>query len=397
MRARLAAALASLPRTYWLLWLGTLINRLGSFVVPFLTLYLTQQRGLPVSQAALMVSLYGAGAFTSSLIGGELADRLGRRPVMLLSFLLAPLNMIALGLVQPLTLLTLLTFTQGLLTELYRPAVSAAIADLVPSEERPRAFGYLYWAINLGFAIAPVLAGVMARFDYFLLFAGDAATTFVFGLIVLAGVRETRPAEAHAASTSPLSVRLRLLGASPLMLLFCALALAFGMIYMQAHVALPVDMAAHGLGPEAYGLAIAVNGMLIVLLGLPASHAAVRWPRYRAMAVAAILTGAGFGLTGLAESLPLFALSIGVWTLGEIAGSTVAPAIVADLSPVESRGLFQGAYGAAWGLSAFAGPLVGGAVFQRFGAGVLWFGCLVLGLLLAGGYLALGRRARQPA
>jgi MFS family permease len=99
----------------------------------------------------------------------------------------------------------------------------------------------------------------------------------------------------------------------------------------------------------------------------------------------------------LAGSLPLFALSIGVWTLGEIAGSTVAPAIVADLSPVELRGLFQGTYGAAWGLSAFAGPLVGGAVYQQFGAGVLWFGCLVLGLLLAGGYLALGRRARHLA
>ena len=163
MRSRLSAVVASLPRAYWLLWLGTLINRLGSFVIPFLTLYLTQRRGLPIGQAALMVSLFGAGSFSAALIGGELADRLGRRPVMLLSFLLAPFNMIALGLVQPLALLALLTFTQGLLTDLYRPAVSAAIADLVPAEERPRAYGYLYWAINLGFAIAPVVAGLIAR------------------------------------------------------------------------------------------------------------------------------------------------------------------------------------------------------------------------------------------
>jgi MFS family permease len=395
MRSRLSAVIASLPRSYWLLWIGTLVNRLGSFVIPFLTLYLTQRRGLPVSQAALMVSLFGAGSFTSALIGGELADRLGRRPVMLLSFLLAPLNMIALGLAQPLALLAALTFTQGLLTDLYRPAVSAAIADLVPSEDRPRAFGYLYWAINLGFAIAPVLAGLMARLDYFLLFVGDAATTFAFGLIVLAGVRETRPAEARAASKAPLRQRIGQLRSSPLMLLFCGLALAFGIIYMQAHVTLPVDMAAHGLGPEQYGLAIAVNGVLIVLLGLPASHAAGRWPRYGAMAVAALLAGAGFGLTGLASSLPLFGLSIGVWTLGEIAASTIAPAIVADLSPVELRGLFQGAYGAAWGLSAFAGPLLGGWVYQHLGATSLWAGCLGLGLLLTLGYFALGRRATR--
>jgi len=314
---------------------------------------------------------------------------------MLLSFLLSPLNMIALGLVQPLALLALLTFTQGLLTDLYRPAVSAAIADLVPPEDRPRAFGYLYWAINLGFAIAPVVAGLMARFDYFLLFVGDAATTFAFGLIVLAGVRETRPAEAHAASKAPLRQRIGQLRSSPLMLLFCALALGFGIIYMQANVTLPVDMASHGLGPEQYGLAIAVNGVLIVLLGLPASHAAGRWPRYGAMAVAALLAGAGFGLTGLASTLLLFGLSIGVWTLGEIAASTIAPAIVADLSPVELRGLFQGAFGAAWGLSAFAGPLLGGWVYQRFGAGALWSGCLTLGAFLTLGYLALGRRASR--
>lgn len=395
MRLRPPAVLASLPRTFWLLWLGTLVNRLGGFVVPFLTLYLTQRRGLPVAQAALMVSLFGAGSFSAALLGGELADRLGRRPVMLLSFLLAPLNMIALGLVQPLALLATLTFTQGLLTDLYRPAVSAAIADLVPAEDRPRAFGYMYWAINLGFAIAPVLAGLMARLDYFLLFVGDAATTFAFGLIVLAGVRETRPPEAHAASKAPLRARIGQLRRSPLMLLFCALALASGMIFMQANITLPVVMASHGLGPGQYGLAIAVNGVLIVLLGLPASHAAGRWPRYAAMALAAILVGAGFGLTGLAGTLLAFGLSIGVWTLGEIVAATIAPAIVADLSPVELRGLFQGAYSAAWGLSAFAGPLLGGWVYQQLGSDALWAGCLALGLILAGGYLGLGRRAAK--
>jgi MFS family permease len=395
MRPRLSAVLASLPRAYWLLWIGTLINRLGSFVIPFLTLYLTQRRGLPIGQAALMVSLFGAGSFSAALIGGELADRLGRRPVMLLSFLLAPFNMIALGLVQPLALLALFTFTQGLLTDLYRPAVSAAIADLVPPEERPRAYGYLYWAINLGFAVAPVVAGLIARFDYFLLFVGDAVTTFAFGLIILAGVRETRPAEARGASKAPLRQRIGQLRSSPLMLLFCALALGFGIIYMQGNVTLPVDMASHGLGPEKYGLAIAVNGLLIVILGLPASHAAGRWPRYGTMAVAAILAGVGFGLTGLASTLLLFGLSVGVWTLGEIAASTIAPAIVADLSPVDLRGLFQGAFGAAWGLSAFIGPLLGGWVYQQLGAGALWSGCLLLGAFLALGYLALGRRARR--
>jgi len=224
MSGRLASITEGLPRTYWLLWLGTLINRLGGFVVPFLTLYLTQERGLPVSQAALLVSLFGAGSFTAALVGGELTDRLGRRPVMLLSFLLAPVTMIALGLARPLTILAPLVYLQGFLTDLHRPAVSAMIADLIPSEQRPRAFGYLYWAINLGFAFAPILAGLMARFDYLLLFVGDAITTFVYGLIVYFGVRETRPQQAQTAARTSLQQRLTQVRSNPVLLLFAGLA-----------------------------------------------------------------------------------------------------------------------------------------------------------------------------
>src|SRR3970040_2457805 len=87
------------PRTFWLLWAGTIVNHLGGFVIPFLALYLTGPRGLPVSQAALMVSLFGGGSFVASLVGGEIADRLGRRPVMLLSLLVAPAAVLAGGFV----------------------------------------------------------------------------------------------------------------------------------------------------------------------------------------------------------------------------------------------------------------------------------------------------------
>ena len=394
MSGRLGSITEGLPRTYWLLWVGTLINRLGGFVVPFLTLYLTQERGLPVSQAALLVSLFGAGSFTAALVGGELTDRLGRRPVMLLSFLLAPVTMIALGLVQPLKLLAPLVYLHGFLTDLHRPAVRAMIADLVPSEQRPRAFGYLYWAINLGFAVAPILAGLMARFDYLLLFVGDAITTFVYGLIVYFGVRETRPQEAQTAAKTSLHQRLARVRSAPLMLLFTGLALGAGLIYMQAHVILPVDMAAHGIGPEQYGLALAVNGVLIVIVSLPVSNLAVRWRRFPAMAASALFLAFGFGLTGLADTFLLFGLSVAVWTIGEIIGAALSPAIVADLSPIELRGLFQGVYVSAWGLSGFLGPLLGGWIYQNLGPQTLWFGCFGLGLLVAAGYLALGRRAK---
>src|SRR5215211_4628585 len=169
--------LEGLPPTYWLIWTGTLINRLGGFVIPFLTLYLTAQRAIPVSRAALIVSLFGAGSFIAQLTGGELTDRLGRRPVMLMSFFITPIFMITLGLAQNILVISIATLIVGFFTDLYRPAVGAAIADLVPPESRTRAYGYNYWAINLGAAIAPLLAGLMAERSYLLLFFGDALST----------------------------------------------------------------------------------------------------------------------------------------------------------------------------------------------------------------------------
>ena len=392
---RLKTLTEGLPPTYWLIWTGTLINRLGGFVIPFLTLYLTTQREIPVSQAALMVSLFGAGSFIAQLTGGELTDRLGRRPVMLTSFLVTPAAMIVLGLSQAMSLIALSTFAVGFFTDLYRPAVGAAIADLVPPESRTRAYGYNYWAINLGAAIAPVIAGLLANYTYLALFIGDALTTFAFGLIVYFGIRETRPTEAEGAGNATPRERLAQLKSEPILLLFSTLALFFGIVYMQGFVTLPVDMGSHGLGPDQYGLAIAVNGFLIVLISIPISNMAGHWPRFEAMAASAVLLGLGFGFTALAKSYPLFAISVGIWTLGEIAASAVAPAIIADLAPVKLRGLYQGIFGSAWGLAFFIGPLLGGWVYEHLGAGLLWGGCLVLGLLLALGFLAMRAPAKR--
>lgn len=384
-----------LPPAYWLIWMGTLINRLGGFVIPFLTLYLTTRRQIPVGQAALMVSLFGAGSFIAQLSGGELTDRLGRRPVMLMSFFITPIFMIALGLARDLVLISLSTFVVGFFTDLYRPAVGAAIADLVPPEARTRAYGYNYWAINLGAAVAPVLAGLIAGYNYLILFVADALTTAIFGFIVLFGVRETRPVEAHHASGAPLRERVSQLKRAPILLMFSFLTLFLGMVYTQGYVGLPLDMKSHGLGPEQYGAAIALNGFLIILVTIPISNLAAKWPRFETVAVAAFLLGLGFGSTALAATLPFFALSVALWTLGEIAATSVAPTIIADLSPVDLRGLYQGIFGAAWGLAYFIGPLAGGWIYENLGADALWIGCLIIGILLAFCYYALSAPAKR--
>ena len=120
---------------------------------------------------------------------------------------------------------------------------------------------------------------------------------------------------------------------------------------------------------------------------------AARWPRFETVAISAILLGLGYGFTALATNLPLFAISVAIWTLGEIAATSVAPTIIADLSPVELRGSYQGIFGSAWGLAFFVCPLVGGWIYEHLGSNVLWTSCLALGFILAFCYVAL----RVPA
>src|SRR3954462_5316388 len=119
---------SDLPPSFWYLWIGTIVNRLGGFAAPFFMLYLTTRLGMTAASAALLVSVLGAGSFIAQLSGGELADRLGRRPVMVLSFFVTPVAMIVLGLTHETVLLAVAMFAVGFFTDISRPAINAAVA-----------------------------------------------------------------------------------------------------------------------------------------------------------------------------------------------------------------------------------------------------------------------------
>src|SRR5438477_2527989 len=200
VRDGLTAAVGGMPRPFWFLWAGMLVTRAGNFVIPFLALYLTQELHLSLRQAGLAIGLYGAGGTLANVAGGYFADHLGRRVTLVAALGLGGLGMIALGAVHPLELLLPGIFLVALVTEMYRPAMQAAVADLVAPQDRVRAFGLVYWVINVGFAIGLTLGGLLAQRSFAWLFIGDGATTLVFALLIALGVPETRPARtAHPA------------------------------------------------------------------------------------------------------------------------------------------------------------------------------------------------------
>lgn len=380
-----------LPRTYWILWTGALINRLGGFVMPLLALYLTGERGLSVEQAGLVVSLYGAGALLSGPVGGLLADRWGRRGTLVLALVLGALAMLHLAFARAAAHIALAAFLLGLFGELYRPVVSAAIADLVPPADRTRAYGILYWAVNLGFAVGSALGGAMSRYGWYLLFVGDAITTLLYAGIVWVRVPETRPAHAVVARREPPWAPL----ADRPFLVFCGLIALVGMLFHQAFVTLPLDVRDHGLSPAAYGSLIALNGVLIFLLQPLVSRLLSPYARHRVLAGAAALVGAGFGMTALVSELPGYVLAISVWTLGEIVMAGIGPAVAADAAPPSRRGAYQGVFQMSFGVAALTAPAAGAFLMGRLGSSVLWGSCLLVGLVSAAGQLALGTLRRH--
>jgi MFS family permease len=189
-----------LPRTFWYLWSGTLINRLGSFVIIVLAFYLTSARHFSAAFAGLVLGLYGIGGMAATLIGGVLADRWGRRRTLLLSHLSGATAMVTLGLLHDRWWIAAGVAILGASSEMARPAFSALMIDVVPERDRLRAFSLNYWAINLGFACSAVIAGFAAHLGYLPLFLADAATTVVTAVIVLTRVRDVPRPPARPAS-----------------------------------------------------------------------------------------------------------------------------------------------------------------------------------------------------
>ena len=372
-----------------------LVNRLGGFVVPFLALYLTRRRGFSVAEAGLVVTLFGLGSIGAGPVSGLLADRVGRRTTLLVSLVGGGLLTLGLGFVTAPGPLAALVLLAGFVGEIYRPAAHAVVADVVPPADRRRAFGLLYWAVNLGFSVGLVAAGLLSELSYALLFVGDGLTTLVFAVIVWRYVPETRPEglpperarEAVAGVLRPLR--------DPAFAPFLFLTFLLVLVFFQFSLALPVDMTSHGISTALFGSLVALNSVVIVLVQPLAVRFVARLDGARVMAAAAVLIGTGFGMNALRHSVPWYALSIVVWTLGEVLNHPVASALPAELAPVELRGRYQGAFSLAWAVAFAVAPALGAFVIGRFGAAALWAGCFALGLAVALGHLAIGPARRR--
>ncbi len=422
---RLRALRAEFDRAVWVLAFGDLVASFGfSLIFPFLTIYLTAELGGSAAQAGLILGLYSIVSIGSNAVGGWLADRVGRKAVMVVSITLTAIVIAMMGMVRDLAWVAALTLVLGLVDPPFIPAARAAVADVVPEPRRPRAYGLLGVAASIGWIAGPSVGAGLSGLGYGLLFVASGIIVGAYAVILIVAFRETRPgpvgASISAAGVEPAPVDAAsarvtadppaTAGAHPpappgglsserllIFGVFLLLAVAIHATAFQWVVTLPIHAYADlGLSTATWGLLFAVNGVLILLFQLRITSAAETRNRPRFMAVGALWYALGYLLValipGAAIAAPALAATVVLVTIGEMCIYPIEPSFVSELSPPSQRGRDQGLLGAAMGLGTAIGPVVGGVVLDAAPGPGLWLGTAGVCAVTAAGLWWLGGR-----
>lgn len=358
--------LQGLPRSIWMLSLSTLINRMGTMVMFFLTLYLVQGRGWRTEEAATAMALYGLGSLVASPFSGRLGDKFGHRRLLGWSLGCSALTVLLLPYASSRALFLPLVFVWSALTQAFWPASMALITDLSPPELRKQAFVLHRLASNLGLAVGPALGGFLAHVSYPALFWIDGLTTLAGLAVLVLWVPGSAPAVA------PESPSLSGWQDRRLLLLLCGLLPAI-LVFTQIHGTLPLWIGRDlGHGPRLFGLVFSFNTFLILLLEVALNLRLAAWSHGHQLGLGALLIALGFGLTGFGASLGLLAFSVTLWTLGEMVLLPASSDAVAALAPPDRRGEYMGLYSLTWTVALSLGPWLGLITYARLSPQALW-------------------------
>ena len=398
----LLTELRALPRAFWVLFVGTFINRFGTFVYPFLTIIL-HRRGFTYAEIGVAVGAFGFGGLSASLIGGWFADRFGRRNAIVLGTLSQAVFIFLIYWAHSLPMIVLLATFAGLMGGFFHPASNALIADLVPEHLQLRAYAALRLAINAGFAFGTASGGFLVSHSAFWLFAGDALTTAIFGVLAFFLLPHGLRHSSVQARWSEALARLRrdarfwALAAAQ----FCA-----ALIFTQFSSSYSLEVIGRGLSlrlfnfqlaPEQiFGLLIGWNGVLVVLCELPLTRVTQRFSPRRVICLGYLCIGAGFALNAVPGGFLILFAGMTLFTFGEMIAIPLSSTWIARIAPASMRGRYIGALSTAWGAANVIGPSVGLRLFGTHPL-LLWIGCGGLGLVAALTMWRFGDPARDTA
>ena len=376
-----------LPRSVSLLLAARTVNQLGAFSISFLTVLVINDYRAGIATAGLVSAAFGLATIPSRLLGGRLADRLGRRRTILLGLTGCAAAQLGIAAARSLTATAVLAVLLGLVFELYEPPCQAMIADAVPPAQRVRAFGLLTAALAAGGMGAGLIAAALGRWDLRWLFVADALSCLVCAAVLGAVLpADGGPVVRRSGPRRPDGVnpwRDRAL------LAMLASGTAFALIHLQIMMLLPLSLERRGLPASDAGLLFTVSaGTVIAAQPLLRLKRLSALPAPTALALGYLLLAAGLAGYAAAAGLPLSLAATLVWSLGDLLIMGRAYAVAADLAPPGGAGRYLAVFGISWGIAGIAAPVVGTQILQHAPVPVLWAGMAGLCLALATAHLS---------
>ncbi len=373
------------PGTWWLS-LVMLVNRSGTMVVPFMTVYLTQHYGVTIQKAGFVMSLFGLGAIIGSLSGGKLVDSVGYYYVQLFALIFGGIMFMILGQVHSYIGICICTFFLAILNESFRPANTVAIAHYSKEQNRTRSYSLNRLAVNLGWAMGGALGGIIASFDFSLLFWVDGITNLLAAGLLYITLSPGRNAATEVKSKHKEAIKFSVYKDRKF-LLFIILVFFFALCFFQLFTTIPVFFKENfHLSLFFIGMIMALNGMIIALFEMITIFGLEgRRPSLHFISSGVLLVSVSFLLLNLPPiNYGIIAvLSMLFLTFGEILAMPFMNAYWIARTVQNNRGQYAALYSVSWAFAQTIGPYAGSLVAGHYGYKMLWFLVSSVCLLLA--------------
>jgi MFS family permease len=392
------------PRAFWVYNIIVFIDRLGGFMLyPFFALYLTQKFDIGMSTVGILFAVFSITGMVGSALGGALADRMGRKTVIIFSLVLSSLSALGMGFAPSLESFIAVIVIVGTLSSIGHPAHEAVVADLLPQNKRAEGYGIIRVVFNVAVIIAPPIAGLLIANSYLTLFLVDAVISLISAAIVLFALPETKPqAQAHA---KPETMKQTFAGYGRVFkdtpfLAFIGVTVMMTLVYMNMNSTLGVYLRdQHGLPELRYGWLLSINAIIVVLFQYWVTRRLEKYRPMLMMAAGSLLYAVGFAMYGFVPTFALFIVAMIIITIGEMVVSPFQQSVVASFAPERMRGRYMAVSGLSGSISFAVGPYFAGLLLDSSNPSLLWAFCGLIGILATLGFVALNKiqHASAPA
>ena len=389
------------PRTFWVVVVVSFIDRLGGNILwPFFTLYITGRFEVGMTQAGLVLGTLSIFGLFGNMIGGGLADKFGRKSIILVGLVFSALSTLSLGLANDFAQLIPLAIVIGLLRRLSGPAHQAMIADILPEEKRQEGFGILRVVANMTWIIGPIIGGFIAGRSFFALFVIDAVVSCLVAILFFLKIPETKP----ESDAPPESMVRTFAGYGKVVrdipfVAFLLVSMLMLVVYQQMYNSLSVFLRdTHGVTTQVFGFLMIASPIMVILFQFSVTRVVKNRPPFMMMMLATFFYMIGFGMYGFVSEIWLFAAAMIIITIGEMIHMPIASALVANFAPEDKRGRYMAVSGLAWGIPSIVGPSAAGLILDNFNPFLLWWVAAGVSAVAIGGFyllhLWLGKRER---